>query len=181
MQFAPGIAGKHMMQAAFVVEDIEAAARAWARTAGVGPFLLAPHILIEEYDYRGTRQSGLDFSVALAQSGGIQIELIQQHCDNPSAYRDTIAKGSQGFHHLAVYCDDYDADFERYREQGFAAAVQGRLGTLRFSYIDTSAVLGCMIELIDVDPVQADFFQRIAAAAQDWDGKTNPIRPAFPA
>lgn len=181
MRFAPGVPGRHVMQAAFIVDDIEAAALAWTRTIGIGPFLLAPHIQIDEYDYRGTRQSGLDFSVALAQSGGIQIELIQQHCDSPSAYRDTIAKGQQGFHHLAIYCDDYDAAFAHYRMQGFTAAVQGQLGTLRFSYIDTSPALGCMIELIDTDPVQTDFFERVAAAALDWDGITDPVRPAFPA
>lgn len=181
MSFAPGVPGRHVMQAAFVVDDIEAAALNWVRIAGVGPFLLAPHIRIEEYDYRGTPQGGLDFSVALAQSGGVQIELIQQHCENPSAYRDTIAKGTQGFHHLAIYCDDYDAAYAHYRGLGFMPAVEGALGTLRFSYIDTSATLGCMIELIGSDPMQTDFFERVAAAAQDWDGETDPIRPAFPA
>ena len=78
------------MQAAFIVDDVEAAALRWVRTTGIGPFLHVPHIQLAEYDYRGERRSGLDFSVALAQSGGVQIELIQQHCDNPSAYRDTI-------------------------------------------------------------------------------------------
>jgi Glyoxalase/Bleomycin resistance protein/Dioxygenase superfamily len=177
---APGVPGKHVMQAAFMVDDLETAAMNWVRTAGIGPFLLVPHIELVEYDYRGVKSAGLDFSVALAQSGGVQIELIQQHCDSPSAYRDTIAKGQQGFHHLAVYCEDYDADYRRYIGQGYASAVDGVFGDLRFSYIDTSKAMGCMIELVEKSPVQSEFFARVAAEAVGWDGVTDPLRPGFP-
>lgn len=177
---APGVPGKHFMQVAFMVDDVEAAAMNWVRTTGIGPFLMVPHIELVEYSYRGKRSSGLDFSVALAQSGGVQIELIQQHCDSPSAYRDTIAKGQQGFHHLAVYCEDYDADYRHYTDQGFASAVDGVFGDLRFSYINTSEAIGCMIELVEKSQMQSEFFARVAAEAEGWDGVSNPLRPGFP-
>ncbi|WP_232494136.1 VOC family protein [Novosphingobium kaempferiae] len=176
---APGVPGSHVMQVAFMVEDLEAACMHWVRTTGIGPFLTVPHVVLEEYSYCGRPASGLDFSVAIAQSGGVQIELIQQHCDNPSAYRDTVAKGQGGFHHLAVYTDDYAATYARYVDQGFVVAVDGSFGGFRFSYIDTSATLGCMIELIEENPLQSDFFARIASAAVGWDG-AEPIRPGFP-
>ncbi|WP_285017989.1 VOC family protein [Novosphingobium sp. fls2-241-R2A-195] len=176
---APGVPGSHVMQVAFMVEDLEAACMDWVRTTGIGPFLTVPHVVLEEYSYCGRPASGLDFSVAIAQSGGVQIELIQQHCDNPSAYRDTVAKGQGGFHHLAIYTDDYDAMHARYTQQGFVTAVDGSFGGFRFSYIDTSATLGCMIELIEENPLQGEFFARIAGAAQGWDG-SDPIRPGFP-
>lgn len=180
---APGVPGSHVMQVAFMVEDLEAACMDWVRTTGIGPFLTVPHVVLEEYSYCGRPASGLDFSVAIAQSGGVQIELIQQHCDNPSAYRDTVAKGQakdqSGFHHLAIYTDDYDAVHARYAQQGFVTAVDGSFGGFRFSYIDTSATLGCMIELIEENPLQGEFFARIAGAAQGWDG-SDPIRPGFP-
>lgn len=177
---APGVPGKHFMQAAFMVEDLETAAMNWVRTTGIGPFLLVPHIELVEYDYRGVKSAGLDFSVALAQSGGVQIELIQQHCDSPSAYRDTIAKGQQGFHHLAVYCEDYDADYRHYIDQGYVSAIDGVFGELRFSYIDTSKAIGCMIELVEENAVQSEFFARVAAEAAGWDGLSDPLRPGFP-
>jgi hypothetical protein len=180
MAFAPGVPGPHFMQVAFIVDDVVAAARRWVATAGIGPFLHVPHIELAEYSWRGERRGGLDFSVALAQSGGLQIELVEQHCDSPSAYRDTIARGTQGFHHLAVYCEDYDAAYAHYRDQGFAASVDGKFGPLRFSYIDTSAALGCMVELVEQHESQSEFFQRVAAAAEGWDGVTDPIRPGFP-
>ena len=177
---APGVPGSHVMQVAFMVEDLEAACMHWVQAVGIGPFLTVPHVVLEEYTYCGAPASGLDFSVAIAQWGGVQIELIQQHCDNPSAYRDTIAKGQGGFHHLAVYTADYDATRARYVDQGFVAAVEGSFGGFRFCYIDTSAALGCMIELIEENPLQGAFFARVAAASESWDG-TDPIRPGFPA
>lgn len=176
----PGVPGPHVMQNAYVVDDIEAAAMRWIETAGIGPFLHVPHVVLEEYSYRGERRSGLDFSVALAQSGGVQVELIQQHCDSPSAYRDTMAKGQTGFHHVGIYVADYDAAYRDYIGKGFASAVDGTFGAMRFAYVDTSAAIGCMVELIEQDPVQTDFFKRIAAAAAGWDGRTDPIRPGFP-
>lgn len=176
----PGQTGPHLMQAAFIVDDVEAAARAWTATTGIGPFFVAPRIQLAEMDYRGQPAEGIDFSVALAQSGGVQIELIQQHCDRPSAYRDTIAKGSQGFHHFCIYTDDYDATRQRYIDQGFISAVDGKFGAMRFCYVDTSAAIGCMIEIVEQDAGQSAAFTRVAEAARDWDGVTDPIRPLFP-
>ena len=178
--FAPGVPGQHVMQVAFIVDDIAAAAQRWVDTTGIGPFLMVPHIQLAEYSYRGEPRDGLDFSVALAQSGGIQIELIEQHCDNPSAYRDTIAKGTQGFHHLAIYCEDYDAACAHYRERGFVTAVDGKFGPIRFCYVDTSAAIGCMVELVEQHETQGEFFRRVATAAEGWDGVTDPLRPGFP-
>ncbi|WP_232332867.1 VOC family protein [Novosphingobium aquimarinum] len=176
----PGVPSKQFMQIAFVVEDLHESCREWIRATGIGPFLEVPHIVLEEFDYRGIKSTGLDFSVAIAQSGGVQIELIEQHGEVPSAYRDTIAKGQSGFHHLAIYTDAYDHVYARYMDEGFLTAVNGTFGGYRFSYIDTSPAIGCMVELIEANSLQGDFFARIAAAADGWDGKTDPIRPGFP-
>lgn len=176
---APGVPGSHVMQVAFMVEDLEAACMDWVRTTGIGPFLTVPHVVLEEYSYCGRPASGLDFSVAIAQSGGVQIELIQQHCDRPSAYRDTIAKGQTGFHHFCIYTGDYDACRQRYVDQGFAVAIDGKFGAMRFCYVDTSAALGCMIEIVEEDENQTSAFTRIAEGAAGWDGVTDPIRPLF--
>lgn len=175
-QIVPGVSGKHFNQVAFVVDDVEAAAHAWVRTTGIGPFVVLRHIRLEEFSYRGQPGGGLDFSVALAQSGGMQIELIQQHCNSPSAYRDTIAAGKTGFHHLAIYCDDYDAAYRHYQQQGFAASADGRFGEMRFSYIDTSSAIGCMIELVEENAAQGQFFRHVADLAAAWDGVTDPVR-----
>ncbi|MFZ5706645.1 MAG: VOC family protein [Pseudomonadota bacterium] len=177
----PGVPGPHLMQAAFIVEDLDAAIDAWIKTTGIGPFFVVPHIALAELDYRGQPSRDLDFSVALAQSGGVQVELIQQHSDGPSAYRDLIAKGQQGFHHFCIYTSDYDATRERYLATGAQSALDGLFGEVRFCYIDTSPTIGCMIELVEEHPLESAFFARVAEAARDWDGVTDPVRLAFPA
>ncbi len=55
-----------------------------------------------------------EFSTALAQAGDLHIELVEQHCDSPSVYRDIFPKGEEGFHHVAVIAEDFDAEIARY-------------------------------------------------------------------
>lgn len=50
---------------------------------------------------------------------------------------------------------------------------------MRFCYVDTSAALGCMIEIVEEDENQTSAFTRIAEGAVGWDGVTDPIRPLF--
>ena len=168
---------RRVVQASWVVDDVEQMALEWVRTTGIGPFFVFGNIPVEEFHYRG-QPATIDFSVAIAQAGEIQIELVSQQSGGPSAYRDLIAKGRSGFHHVALYSHDYDADLRSYVERGFAQAVEGKFAGKRFCYVDTSAAIGCMVELIEDSPVQVEFFARIAAAARDWDGR-DPIRRAF--
>jgi Glyoxalase/Bleomycin resistance protein/Dioxygenase superfamily len=170
---------RRVIQNSWVVHDIDAAMDHWVRTAGVGPFFLVKDITIDDQCYRGKPAAqSLDVTFALAQAGDIQIELVAQHNDVPSAYRDTIPAGRSGFHHMALYSLDYDADLEDYRKAGAEVAFSGAFGGKRYCYVDTSASLGCMVELIEASSVQDEFFARIAAAAQGWDG-SDAIRPAF--
>jgi hypothetical protein len=118
------------------------------------------------------------FSTAIAQHGEIQIELVQQHDDTPSAYRDLIPAGARGFHHVAVIPPDYDACLAELLQQGHQLACDGRFGDMRFSYVDTSPTLGHMVEIIEDVPGIRAFFAAVRRAAAGWDG--NPatlIRP----
>jgi len=162
------------MQAAFIVNDLEQAVRHWIKTARVGPFFIVPHAKVERILYRGA-PAELDFSGALAQAGPLQIELIQQHNDGPSAYRDMYPKGREGFHHLCTMTQDFDAEIARLRAEGSPAATEGAFGDMRFAYIDTRARLGHMTEVIEDRDSIKSLFKMIADAAAGWDG-TDPIR-----
>ncbi|MCH3703152.1 VOC family protein, partial [Campylobacter lari] len=67
--------------------DIEAAMDYWSRTLGVGPWFYNPKVPIVNYRYDGTPYEPHN-SVALANSGFVQVELIQTRNDVPSMYRD---------------------------------------------------------------------------------------------
>lgn len=165
-----------IIQMAYVVNDIEAAAKRWIDIFGVGPFFILDRPQVGNPLYRGKSQE-VEFSAALAQAGDLHIELIQQHCDSPSCYRDTIAKGQEGFHHMAVIVEDYAREIARYEKAGYPVASSGEFGPLKFCYVDTTPVLGGMVEVLEDLPFIHNYFARVREAAEGWDG-SDPIRDA---
>ncbi len=164
-------------QCAWVVDDIEVAAKQWSYNTGIGPFFVADYQegVLKETMYRGA-PSPITMKTALAQAGDIQIELIQPTGDFDNIYRDTVPVCRAAFHHIAIWSHDMKADVLSYRDKGFEVAARGRAGNVvAFAYIDTSAVLGHMIELVeDTDEIKA-VFKMVADASKNWDG-TNPVR-----
>ena len=76
-----------MRQVGIVVRDIEKAMRHWVEVCGVGPWFYAEQLPMDEFRYKG-RIYDLKVSIALANSGDVQLELIQQRNDVRSLYRD---------------------------------------------------------------------------------------------
>ena len=70
-------------QNGYVVPDIAEAMDHWSRVLGVGPFFYFERVPIEQFRYRG-ELSPLQVSIALSNSGPLQIELIEQRNDAPS-------------------------------------------------------------------------------------------------
>lgn len=165
----------HYLQMSWVVDDLQSAMDAWLHKAGVGPFFVMENLQPEPVFYRG-QPAELAFNVAMAQAGPMQIELIQQLSEGPSAYRDSVDKGSSGFHHLAVIVDDYEREMALYRATGFVPATEAIFGDIRYAYVDTrSGPTACMVEVIQDNPGIRELFHTIASAAVGWDGK-DPVR-----
>lgn len=159
-----------ILQMAWVVENLEAAIEEVHRLHGVGPFLVNRHIRLTNPTYRG-RPHQIDFSTAVAQAGGVQWELIEQHDDLLSCYRDLVAPGRRGLHHTAYIAEDFDAEVARLAALGYPIACDGMFGDLRFAYVDTSAAFGHMLEILEDKPMIHKFFGAIRKAAEGWDGK----------
>lgn len=165
-------------QAGYVVHDIEAAMDHWSRVLGVGPWFYKEQVPVENYCYRGQSYE-IHNSVALANSGPLQIELIQTRNDAPSMYRDFLRAGHTGLQHNAYWTTAFDADLVRLRALGFEVAMSGEVGKNgRFVYFDTEDHPGTVIELSEIAGPKGRMFDLIRAAALDWDGKA-PVRP-FP-
>lgn len=164
MSFSPRI-----IQYAWVVPSLEAAARRWHAETGIGPFLVNRHLTLDAPRYRGTPAT-TDFSTAVAQHGDVQIELVEQHDDGPSAYRDSVAAGRIGFHHVAFLSGDFEADLAQYTGRGHAIAADGFFGPMRYAYVDTVDALGHMIEIVEDKPAIQAFFAAVRKAADRWDG-----------
>lgn len=105
-------------QEAYVVKDLQAGVEHWNRLFNAGPFILVPHHKTDRFDYRGTQQEA-DVSYAFGYLGDMMIQLIEQHDDTPSIYRDMYAAGQEGFHHVGVLVHEFEAEFRRLESLGF--------------------------------------------------------------
>ena len=165
-------------QAGYVVHDIHEAMTYWSETLGIGPWFYADRVPVENFHYRGV-PSPIQVSVALANSGPLQIELIQQRNDAPSMYKDFLDAGRTGLQHMAYWTEDFEADLERLSQQGLAVGMSGEVGQRgRYVYFDTETHPGTVIELSEVAGPKGKLFKLIREASLNWDG-TQPVRP-FP-
>jgi catechol 2,3-dioxygenase-like lactoylglutathione lyase family enzyme len=170
-------------QVAYLVPDIEAAMDYWSRVLGVGPWYYNPRVPIRNYTYRGERYEPHN-SVALANAGGLQVELLQTRNEVPSMYRDFLQAGHRGAQHFAYWTENFDADLRRAEAAGLRVCMSGEVGENgRFVYFeDRGEHAGChpgsTIELSEVAGPKGRLFKLIREAAEGWDGR-DPVRP-FP-
>ena len=168
-----------LRQMGFVVRDIERAMRHWIDVCGVGPWFYADRLPLTAFSHRGARHDDIHVSVALANSGDVQIELIQQRCATPSMYRDFLEAGHEGLQHWSSWPEDYDARLDRALANGYAVGQEGDSPRGRFVYLAEEGHPGTVIEMAHLTPARRRIFDEIRAAAQDWDG-TEPIRLRWP-
>ncbi len=162
-------------QNGYVVRDIEMAMKHWTEVLAVGPFFYLEEAPIETFRYRD-EPSDLRVSIALANWGPLQIELIQQRNDAPSMYRDFLAAGREGLQHVAYWSERFDADLERCLAAGYEIGQSGAVGEGgRFVYFETEAHPGTVIELSEISGAKGRFFRHIEECARAWDG-SDPIR-----
>ena len=163
-----------VFQNAWVVDNVEAACMKWVTEMGVGPFFITEYTnQLENIHYRG-KPSSLSMIVGIAQAGPVQIELIQPITPQ-CAYRDSVAPGTIGFHHVCVWTHDIEADTAYFARLGYETANRGKVGAIEFAYYDTRPLMGCMLEVVTKSDAVVERFNAIARAAENWDGK-DPIR-----
>ncbi|MEQ8716778.1 MAG: VOC family protein [Acidimicrobiales bacterium] len=163
------------VQIAYVVDDVRAAATRWAAEEGAGPFFVRDHIPVTEVVHRG-HLAAFDHSSACGQWGDLMLELVVDHGDGPSAVRDMFAPGRYGLHHMALFCDDVGAEAARLEAAGHPVAQTALAwGQTRFTFVDTTATRGHMIELYEPSDRLLDFYAMVADAAAGWDGG-DPVR-----
>lgn len=164
-------------QVGYVVRDIEKAMRHWSEVLGVGPWFYKKEVGTTEFRYYGEASALPDLSIALANSGGVQIELIQQRNDAPSLYLDSLKHFGEGMQHIAYWTNDrFDEFAERLRASGYVEGHGGRMGMRgRFAYYVHADLPGNIVEISEMSGGKGEYFAAIAEAAKGWDG-VDPIR-----
>src|SRR5262245_24126263 len=108
---ADSVLRRPFFQAAYLVNELDAAIRKWSDLFGAGPFRTVMHHKTERFHYRGTEQQA-DVSYAFGYLGDTMIQYIEQHDETPSIYRDMFARGAEGFHHVAVLVHDFEGEYQ---------------------------------------------------------------------
>ncbi len=163
-------------QIAFVVPNIDAAMDYWATTLGIAPFFIKRQITLNNFAYRGTPQDSPVISIALANSGALQIELIQQHDETPSIYREFLASGRTGLQHVSSWVtrSEFDTRREQLLKSGYSLAQEGTIASsgVRLAYFDTEKKgQGIIFEMADLkEPEQYARVMGIAEKAATWSG-----------
>lgn len=163
----------NVVQNCYVVRNLEEACRRFSDLYGIGPFVGGGEGgVLEDHVYRGAPAAPVRLRAAFVQSGELNIELIEPVSDGPSAIHDMFPNGESGFHHVAVFTENYEAERDRFVSLGMPVASEFTIfGGLRLCYIDARETLGHMIELYPEAEALRALYRRTREAAQTWDGK----------
>jgi hypothetical protein len=163
-------------QNGYVVRDIQAAMDYWINVMGVGPWFYIERVKTDYFRHRG-QDTNAEMSIALANSGDLQLELIQQRNDAPSMYKEFLAAGYEGLQHVSFWTTSYQKLYDQALASGLKVGHEGQIGGElgRFAYFDSTGHPGSVIEISDISGNKGRFFDHIRRVAADWDG-SEPIR-----
>ncbi|MBV1934884.1 MAG: VOC family protein [Parvibaculaceae bacterium] len=166
----------NVRQNGYVVHDIEAAMKHWVEVMGVGPWFYIEDVKTDWFKCRGA-DSDVKMSIALANSGDLQIELIQQRNDAPSLYKEFLDAGHEGLQHMSYWTHDFQELYNKALSLDYVVGHEGAIGGEQggFAYFDTQAHPGTIIEISDISGSKGQMFDHIRQVAAEWDG-TDPIR-----
>ena len=163
-------------QVAYVVRDLDVALKYWTEFLKAGPFFMFKHSQMDKQKYRGG-PSDVDVSLAVGNSGDVQIELIQCETDAPSVYKEFLDAGRVGVHHVGLMPEHYDEARRDYESKGFEAAFECSISGTSLVYYDTVDEVGHFTELWQKSDAFIDFMKFVRDASIDWDGR-DPVRDA---
>ena len=164
-------------QIGYVVKDIEKAMDHWV-ALGVGPWFYRENVNSTEFTYYGKQSPLPKLSIALANSGDVQLELIQQRDDSPTLYRDTLARNGECAQHIAYWSvDKFDEICRHLLELGYVEGHAGRMDANRgrYAYFVHTELPSAMFEISESTGGKAEYFEQVRLASVGWDG-SDPIR-----
>jgi len=150
----PGL--PNVRQIGIVVKSAPEAIRYYSDTFGIGPWF-RPKLTGQHHFLAGQHPSQFDLDLVFAFAGKIQYEIIEHKGGDRSIYRDHMDTHGEGVHHLGFYVNDFDTRLAAYKEAGIGVLQSGSLasagsggGTVtKYAYLDTAAIAGVIIEIIE--------------------------------
>ena len=115
----------------------------------------------------------------MANSGDVQIELIQQRCDQRSLYRDFLAAGHEGTQHWSNWPANYNELYRRALANGYVVGQEGQSPRGPFVYFKNEGHPGTVIEMAEASRECMSIFDQVRTPAISWDS-SDPVRNQWP-
>lgn len=150
MRPAP-LAGAEMIQVGVVVEDIEAAASAWASFLGTSrpSIQLTAPLDIAHTEFRG-EPTPAQAKLAFIPLGRVTLELIEP-VGGPSTWAEHLDRHGESIHHVAYRVQSLTQELEALQDQGIGVLQRGDYAGGRYVYLDSADSLGAIVELLEDD------------------------------
>ena len=165
--------GRKIVQVAFHVNNLERAALHWACNFGAGPFFVYEEIPLNNAKGPDGSPGVFELGAAFGQWGSIMVELVKIHRVEPDAVASVMM--SPGFHHIAYFASDTDAEVAKLERNGARVLVSAGFGEVRVHFHDGRATSGFVIEHYPCVDAIEELYRKVAEAALGWDG-SNPVR-----
>jgi hypothetical protein len=160
-------------QIGYVVTDLDSALASWIEL-GVGPWLVIRGLPMRAL-YRGEPCETM-LSLALSNSGELQLELIQQEDDTPSIFTEFLVSHGPGYHQLSYWTKDFEGTMRDVEAAGWPVVWSGGEGFgVRFAYVEPPNSPATVVEISELTDAQSASATFIRDAAVGWDG-SDPIR-----
>jgi hypothetical protein len=172
-------------QIGIVVPDIGKAVHHYAKFLNIKPWFRSK--TTSNYSAFKGESFSLDLDIALAFSGGVEIELIQMLTDRQCIYSDIMKKQGGGLHHIGTMVWGFDKKLEQMKGAGITVIQSGVIKTIggaitKYAYMDTVSTCGIISEIIEsklmgIPVFHNNFMMHIGRLTGDID--LIPLREAF--
>ncbi len=169
----------HIHHHAYVVDQLDTAARRLQAQFGAGPFYYIEQVPVSNVTSRGEPAEYVH-GAAFGMCNQVPIELMQITRITPEhAHRHFTSNHLPRLQHVAYVVPEADVDTIRteLEARGLPEYLRSRLGELDTTLHDASATFGHDLELHADNDGLRGFFALVRQAADDWDG-TDLMRPA---
>ena len=167
-----------LRQMGYVVKDIDAAMRHWIEVCQVGPWFYVDKLVVNDFTYKG-QPGDPHLSIALANSGDVQLELIQQRDNSPTLYQDFLNAGNEGLQNFSTWPENYEEIYRKALAAGYTVGQEAGSPRGPFVYFEQEGHPGTVIEMAEMTEGRRRIFDGVREAAVDWDG-SDPIRDRWP-
>lgn len=142
---------KRITQIGIIVRDIEATSQAYAGLLGIE----VPHwFLTDSEDVAQTRYLGeptqARAKLAFFDMGSVQLELIEP-VGAPSTWQAFLDEHGEGVHHIAFQIKGMGNHVDLLADRDMPLVQKGEYTGGRYAYIDSTAQLKLMLELLEND------------------------------